>query len=348
MSSPRILPLVGVALGGVLAIKALSGVTHLPDLAEGAKAFAEGVAPAKTQAAGAKTDPAAPVLPPGLSPAAPPAPGSPEAIAAAANQPSQTPRLACGPNPADLARDAGLSPAELQVLQSLSARRGQLDERQQDLDVQLQLLSAAETKLDAKLQALSDMKGDLQKLLDDADQRKAAEIDRLVTVYSKMKPKDAAERMTVLDDAVRVPIAAKMKEAVLAAIMGYMAPADAKALTEKLANRFESKILNDARTALQPNAAQPAAAPAAQAAAAPASPAATPAATTPAAEAPAKPKPVRVAKAKPRRKHKSTALAANAAPAPASGKSDPSAASTTPSKTAAPAAGSATAPAKTG
>ena len=41
---PRILPLIGVAAGGVLAINAMSGAKSLPDLVSGAKAFAEGVA----------------------------------------------------------------------------------------------------------------------------------------------------------------------------------------------------------------------------------------------------------------------------------------------------------------
>ena len=85
MRAPRLLPLVGVAVGGVLAVKALTGFAHLPDLVQGAKAFAEGVVPAKASDVGApKLDPNAPVLPPGLSPKATPAPGSPEAVAAAA------------------------------------------------------------------------------------------------------------------------------------------------------------------------------------------------------------------------------------------------------------------------
>ena len=41
---PRILPLIGVAAGGVLAINALAGARELPDLISGAKAFAEGAA----------------------------------------------------------------------------------------------------------------------------------------------------------------------------------------------------------------------------------------------------------------------------------------------------------------
>ena len=331
MRAPRLLPLVGVAVGGVLAVKVLTGVVHLPDLVEGAKAFAEGVAPAKTQDLGklpasSAPDPNAPVLPPGLSPKAVLLPGSPEAIAAAANQQAlaqqSLPKLACPTSPTELARDAGLSPAELQVLQSLGSRRGQLDQREQDLDVQGQLMSAAEVKLDAKLQALANMKAELQKLLSDGDARKAAEVDNLVTVYAKMKPAAAAQRMSLLDDSVRLPIAAKMKPAVLSAVLGQMTPSDAKEITEKLAGRFESKVLADARQAVSgqppaasaPAQAQAAAktppAPAAQAANAPA--AAAPAAASP-------PKPAKVAsKAKAKRKAKPAAqLADNTSSPPA-------------------------------
>ena len=321
MRAPRLLPLVGVALCGVLAIKALTGVTQLPDLVQGAKAFAEGVVPARTADAGKvpgssapKLDPNAPVLPPGLSPKAAPLPGSPEAIAAAANLQGQAQpaKLSCPTSPADLARDAGLSPAELQVLQSLGSRRGQLDQREQDLDVQVQLLAAAGAKLDAKLQALANMKVELQKLLDAGDQKKAAEIDNLVTVYSKMKARDAADRMALLDDSVRLPIASRMKAAALSAVIGQMPPAAAKELTEKLAGRFEPKALADARQAVSGKApatpgGQPPAAQAANTAAAP----------TPAPEAAPTPKPAvkKLAKAKRPKARPTTQLAANALPA---------------------------------
>jgi len=327
MNVPRLLPLVGVAVAGVMAVKLLSGVSSVPELFEGAKAFAEGkpaAAPAKTAKAAAgkaaekpadTADPNAPVLPPGLS-----ASQAPAAADAGVNAAAQArPRLACTPSAADLAKEAGLSPSELQVLQSLGQRRGQLDQREADLQVQLQLLAAAEGKVDAKLNALASMKKELQALLDKADQQNNAELDRLVAVYAAMKPRDAAARLTLLDDSVRIPIAAKMKERNLSAILGQMAPADAKAITEKLAKRFESQALNDAKAAISGTGPQASAAPAAQptqqAAATP--PAAAPAAAAPAkAQAPA-PKPKKMAAAKtPRRgKAKPTKVASAAKPA---------------------------------
>ena len=312
MNVPRLLPLIGVAVAGVIAVKALSGVTALPDLVQGARAWAEGKTTSASAPPASDAKGAAPVLPPDLSPKGP---NTPAAVAAASTQPSQSSmaKIACSPSAADLAREAGLSPSELQVLQSLGTRRGQLDQREQDMDVQLQLLTAAQAKLDAKFTALASMKTDIQGLLDKADAQKDAEADRLVTVYSKMKPAAAAQRMTLLDDSVRIPIAARMKEAALSAILAQMPAPDAKTLTEKLAQRFQSKTLADAKAAIAPpsstpaaTAAQPPAGAAAQAANSPANGAAAP--------APAKPKKLARARAKP--KAKPSDVAANAASPP--------------------------------
>jgi len=234
-SMPRILPLVGVAIGGVLAINALAGARDLPSLLSNAKAQAEEAAKggkAKADKKDAKTADAAATGEAKDAAAALPNPALPP--------PTIKPQAACAPTAAELAKEAGLSPAELQVLQNLGARRGELDQRESDLNTQLALLAAAEAKLDAKAKALAGLKADVQGLLTQADGHEAAEVDRLVKVFEGMKPKDAAPRMTLLDDSVRLPIAAKMKERSLSAILAQMPPAEAKKLTESLAKRFSA------------------------------------------------------------------------------------------------------------
>ena len=233
-SMPRILPLVGIAVGGVLAINALTGARDLPNLLQGAKAFAEEAAgkPAKASKVKAGKDGKA------EGPAAATGDAANTSVLSPLPAPSIKPQAVCAPTAAELAKEAGLSPAELQVLQNLGARRGELDQRATDIDTQMALLAAAEAKLDAKAKALAGLKGDVQNLLTQADGREASEVDRLVKVYSAMKPKDAAPRFTLLDDSVRLPIAAKMGERQLSAIVAQMPPADAKKLTEGLAKRF--------------------------------------------------------------------------------------------------------------
>jgi len=289
-SMPRILPLVGVAIGGVIAVNALAGARDLPNLLDGAKAFAEeAVKPAKgAKGKGGKADPAA-------------ATGDATNTMAATSAlppPTIKPQAVCAPTAAELAKEAGLSPAELQVLQNLGARRGELDQRASDLDTQMALLAAAEAKLDAKAKALSGLKADVQTLLTQADGREAAEVDRLVKVFEGMKPKDAAPRLTLLDDSVRLPIAAKMKERSLSAIVAQMPPTEAKKLTEALAKRFTAAqtLAQNAIAQADPKTPEPAAA---------------------SADAAKKPPVKQAAKARPRKKAPASkqASAAKAAPA---------------------------------
>jgi flagellar motility protein MotE (MotC chaperone) len=246
---PRLLPLVGVAIGGVVAVNALSGAHALPDLLSATKAAAEEALHPK----GAKQS---------KVPDAGTADGAqtPNAASPVSAMATPAPAPICAPSAADLAKAAGLSPAELQVLQSLQARRGQIEDHAKDLDTEVQLLNAAEAKLDAKLQSMNGLKADIQALMGQADQKTQAEVDRLTVVYSKMKPADAAAVMAQLDDKVRLPIAAAMKPAVLSAILGKMGTMDAKVLTEKLAHRF-AQVQSLADAANAPPAATPTAPP---------------------------------------------------------------------------------------
>jgi len=231
---PRILPLAAVAICGVLGLNALAGAESAPELFSTARAYAEDAVKAAPKAA-----PKAPAAKAAPAPKAAAAamPAGKAVIGAAAMAPPSQPQV-CVRSPGELAREAGLSPAELQMLQSLGARRGQLDQREAALDVQLKLIAAAEAKLDAKLKSMTALKGDIQNLLGQVDTQGAAENTRLVRVYEAMKPKDAAARMTIMSDEVRLPIASKMKERNLSTVLGYMPPAAAKDLTEKLAKRY--------------------------------------------------------------------------------------------------------------
>jgi flagellar motility protein MotE (MotC chaperone) len=225
---PRLLPLVAVAIGGVLAVKALSDVAAFPQLFAAVGARAE-EAPSPAKSAGPL----------------------PAAIGAAAAAPASV--HACAQSPAELAKAAGLSPGELQTLQNLGARRGQIDDRERMLDTQLQLLAAAEAKVDSKMKALNGVKAQIQALLGQADQQEQTEIDRLVTVYEKMKPADAAAVFATLDDKVRIPVAAKMKAAALAQILAKMPTVEAKKVTESLAHRYSAaQTLSDAGEAPPP------------------------------------------------------------------------------------------------
>ncbi|MGH7021191.1 MAG: MotE family protein, partial [Brevundimonas sp.] len=203
---PRLLPLIAIAIGGVVAVRA-AGVA--PELFQGATAWAQEAVTAETPGEGG-----------GAAAAAKPAPA------------------VCALTPEQLAQQAGISPAELRIIQSLSKRRDALDARDADFATTLPLMVAAEQKLDAKLQALEALKGEIATLVGQVDEKEKAETDRLVAVYSAMRPKEAAAVFNTLDDSVRLPVAAAMRPRTLAAIMAQMPPSGARELTEKLAKRF--------------------------------------------------------------------------------------------------------------
>ena len=256
-SVPRILPLVGVAIGGVLAVNALSGARDLPSLVSGAQAFAEEAS--KSGKPGREAKPGKPAKADAAKAGDAAMTGeAKDAFAAPLPAPTIAPKAVCAPTAAELARQAGLSPAELQVLQSLGQRRGQLDKRESDLSTQLALMAAAEAKLDAKIRALNGLKAEVNGLLTQSNAKEAAEIDRLVKVFEGMKAKDAAPRMVVLDDSVRLPIAAKMKERSLSAIIAQMPAAEAKKLTEALARRYSNAMAAATNAAAVTQAATPA------------------------------------------------------------------------------------------
>jgi len=239
MKMPRLMPLVAIAAGGVLAINA---VENGPGIVGAARSFAEGVSARHGEAKAA---------------AAVAADASATAPAGASQVVAAKPAPICAESPTQLAKDAGLSPAELQVIQSLGARRGELDEREQGLDTQLALIQAAEVKVDARIATMTALKADMQALVGQVDDKQQAEVDRLVKVYETMinaKPSDAADRFTLLTDQVRLPIAAKMKERLLSQMLAKMTPPEAKRLTESLAARYAGQA-NAVRAELNPQAA---------------------------------------------------------------------------------------------
>lgn len=278
---PRLLPLIAIAIGGVVAARAV-GVA--PGMFEGAKAWAEEAVPAAA--------PAAPVA------------------------------AVCALTPEQLARQAGISPAELRILQSLSGRRTELDARDADLAAMLPLMATAEQKLDAKVAALEAVKAEVQVLLGQVGEQEKAENDRMVAVYSAMRPKDAARVFATLDDDVRLPVAAAMRPRSLAAIMAQMDPAAARVLTEKLAHRFRARqqLAARAAAAVAPVVTTPTPAPTPVSGPASAPPAAAPPVQTAAADTPPavtapRPAPTRTAARPPARRPAARPAARTPSPA---------------------------------
>jgi flagellar motility protein MotE (MotC chaperone) len=161
------------------------------------------------------------------------------------------------------------SASEVDVMNSLSKRRRELDTRDAQLAMQANMIAAAEVRVDAKINQLKQLQAQINALLVQRDDAQKAQLASLVKTYSTMKAKDAARIFNNLPDDVLVPVAHDMKSDILALVLANMNSEGAKALTVKLANKLTLPQTTDAAA---PSPAEPLPpAPPAQAAAIPAS-----------------------------------------------------------------------------
>lgn len=164
-----------------------------------------------------------------------PAAGHSETAEATAHEGEANAQAQCtAPTLADM---AGLSQAEVQVLQALGARREALDERAEAVETQDALMLAAEQRLNERLAELRQLETTVNDLLGRLDETQEERLAGLVDVYQRMRSKDAAAVFDGLDDEVLVQVASRMRQANLAEVMGRMDPNRARELTQMLADR---------------------------------------------------------------------------------------------------------------
>ena len=117
----------------------------------------------------------------------------------------------------------------------LQQRREQLLELEARLAIREAALRAAEADLAAQLDRLEALRGELQELVGLADAEEEARQQQLVKVYESMRAKSAAQIFDRLDLAVLLPVAKRMKEVKMAAILAAMNPDRARIVTTELA-----------------------------------------------------------------------------------------------------------------
>ena len=256
----RLLPAV-IAVGAILFALKAGGLAFTATAATPAPAPAAqpaAAAPAKQPAPAPAAKPADPLAAINAALPVPPKSGKPVEAPKAADELS-----------ADLAASS-VSSAEMDVLTSLADRRDALEQRQRDLDLRANIISATEKRVDGKIGELKALQAKIEALLGQRDAKELEQLDGLVKVYTAMKPKDAARIFASLDDNVRLCVAGRMKPDVVAGIMSSLPPEVAQKLSLELASRYK---LPANTAAAAPAVAAPAApAPSASAAPAPAAP----------------------------------------------------------------------------
>jgi flagellar motility protein MotE (MotC chaperone) len=227
-----------------IAVAALGTGARVTDLWQGlgapTPAFAAGAAPALQTDAGA--EPAAPSAKVAAAEAS--AAEQPATVAAAGATAAEgpTPPGQITNLPTDIFK---MTDEEIVLLQSLSQRREELEQRAREIDEREVLLKAAEQRIDQKIAELEQLQGSIEALLVKHDDQSEAQMLSLVKIYESMKPKDAARIFEELDMAVLLEVVERMKERKAAPILAEMNPERAKTVTLELAQRRALPIPRD-------------------------------------------------------------------------------------------------------
>ncbi len=128
-----------------------------------------------------------------------------------------------------------VSPVQIELLESLAARREELEARARELDMREKVLSATEQRVDENIAELKRLQASVEKLIGQFDEREEARIKSLVTIYEKMRPKDAARIFNDLDMTTSIAVLKRMREGKAAAIIARMSAEKAMAVTNHLA-----------------------------------------------------------------------------------------------------------------
>ncbi len=162
------------------------------------------------ESSAAEASPAAP-----SSNAAPQPPEAPQAPAAAPDDPSTV----------------------MDLMRELADKRTKLEQRAKTLDEREALLRVAEERMAQKVTEMETLRGQVQGMLSQLSSGQQAQIENLVKIYEKMKPKEAARIFETLDMPILLSVMQRMKPATAASIMADMPPEKAKDLTQALTKR---------------------------------------------------------------------------------------------------------------
>jgi flagellar motility protein MotE (MotC chaperone) len=124
---------------------------------------------------------------------------------------------------------------ELDLLQNLSKRREELDQREKDFDLKSSVLAASEKHLSDKIAEMKALEAELKKVLTMYDEKQSMQIKSLVKVYENMKPADAANIFNEMQMPILLEVIDKMSERKVAPVLAAMDPKRARDVTQELA-----------------------------------------------------------------------------------------------------------------
>ena len=134
-----------------------------------------------------------------------------------------------------------MSVSEMEMLQSLSQRRGEIEAKEKTINERILFLEATEKRVNSKIDELANVQKQIEALKTEIQQIAASykkeedeKVQSLVRIYETMKPKEAAVIFNQLDNTILIQVLSKMKEAKSAIIMANMDPVKTRVVTALL------------------------------------------------------------------------------------------------------------------
>jgi flagellar motility protein MotE (MotC chaperone) len=126
---------------------------------------------------------------------------------------------------------------EVMILQSLEAKRVELERKAQVLMVREKLIDLSEIKLQDKITKLETLERSIKDLLGEVSKKEEKRLSDLAIVYSEMKPALAAERLNILDEITVYGILKRMNFKKSAKILEKMNIQKVKVISRMLAEK---------------------------------------------------------------------------------------------------------------
>jgi len=115
----------------------------------------------------------------------------------------------------------------------LRQRKEELDAREKELNELEEELQKQKVELDKRITQLEEMRNNIAQTLKDRVDVDQEKVNKLVDLYSNMKPKQAADILVSLNEELAVEVLAKMKKKNAAEIMNLLPAEKARVLSEK-------------------------------------------------------------------------------------------------------------------
>lgn len=105
-------------------------------------------------------------------------------------------------------------------------------QKQAELNRREQELLALQQQMESRMEELNSLENRLQGMLQDANNTQESKFKQLVDMYANMKPRQAAQALTSMDETIAVKILTGMKSKQSGEILSYMNPTHSARLSE--------------------------------------------------------------------------------------------------------------------